>query len=162
MTPLARAGAAAALILALASCGSDPAEERAAAPEQARGEPAAAVIPAAMRGRWGLAAADCAPGPPRPEGLIEVGASEIRFHESRARLARVAQSGPRHIVADFDYRGEGGTWVLRERFDLLPDGQALVRRDGGPAPRLEADLYRRCPSLAAPRNIGAVPPAGRR
>jgi hypothetical protein len=138
VTRLGRAGGAAALALAPASCGS-PAADAPAPPA------AADAMPAAMRGRWGLTADDCAPAPPRREGLIEVEATGMRFHESRARLREVAEIGPRRIVAAFEYRGEGRTWVLRERYDLMDGDRALVRRDAGRAPRLEADLYLRCP-----------------
>ena len=153
--------ASAALAFLLASCGSPAANEQAPpvdaaeAPREpdapqpaanwAAAAPGPAIIPAALRGRWGFTVADCRSGPPRPEGLLEIGAAELRFHESRARLARVAEIGPERIVAEFEYVGEGETRVLRESYHLMPGGRALVRRDASNAPRAESDLYRRCP-----------------
>jgi hypothetical protein len=74
---------------------------------------------------------------------MQVGAAELRYGAVRARLESVVETGPRHIVADFDYGGGGGTAIHRDRLELMDDG-ALVRRDAGGAPRTEAWLYRRC------------------
>lgn len=135
-------------LLFLAACGGPaPEQQPAAAPNAVDPKPlpARAEFPAALRGRWGGSLEDCAAGHGATDGLLDVGAIELRFHESRARLAHVVESGPRHILADLDYDGEGETRTHRERFELMPDG-ALVRRDAGGAPRTESFLYRRCPA----------------
>jgi hypothetical protein len=100
-------------------------------------------IPAALHGRWGISLEDCAAGGGRGDGLLEITANELRFHESRARLRSVAESAPNLIIADFDYQGEGETWSHRDMLELRGDG-TMVRRDAGGAPRAESWLYRRC------------------
>lgn len=145
--------AAALLAALLASCGSPPAREQAPAantadstaprrlPPPDQGVPG--EIPAALHGRWGISLEDCAAGGGRGDGLLEISATLLRFHESQARVARVAESAPDLVIADFDYQGEGERWSSREMLELR-DSNTLVRRDAGGTPRTEAFLYRRC------------------
>ena len=100
-------------------------------------------MPQALRGRWGASLSDCTAPRGATDGVLDIGASELRFHETRVRLGRVAQIGPRRIVADFEYEGEGVTRTHREAFELLDSG-LLVRRDAGGAPRAESFAYSRC------------------
>ena len=129
--------------LFLSACGAEPAQQPT---EPARGTQAQAStteMPRALRGRWGASVADCAAGRGASDSLLDIGAAELRTHGSRARLGSVAESGPRRIVADFEYAGEGQPRTHREAFELLDSG-ILVRRDAGGAPRAESFTYSRC------------------
>jgi hypothetical protein len=97
-------------LLFLAACGgSVPEQQPAANSVDPMQSPASAEFPPALRGRWGASLSDCAAGRGATDGLLDVDATELRFHESRAQLAHVVESGPRHILADLDYEGEGET-----------------------------------------------------
>lgn len=174
-----------ALVLALAACGSPPAEQTApvtndtvanetevvaetpvAQPNQPADdaaplpsavptlEPVAtptsdspsdtATIPAALRGRWGLAAEDCTSTRGDAKGLLRIAADTIRFYESRGILRRVIERDDSRIVADFDFEGEGQTWKRRMTLDGQNGGKTLVRRDQG-ADAMPGPLrYARC------------------
>jgi hypothetical protein len=140
-----RLAAGAVLALLAAACGREPEQQpapsdpTAAAPAEA----AMTTMPPALRGRWGAGPGDCTAAPGATDGLLDIGETELRYHESRVRLGEVAEAGPRRIVADFVYQGEGETRTHREAFELLDNG-LLVRRDAGGAPRTESFTYRRC------------------
>jgi hypothetical protein len=148
-----RLSAAALLAVLLASCGSPPPREQVHEANRAelteprllppadQGVPG--EIPVALHGRWGISLEDCAAGGARGDGLLEISSTGLRFHESLARVARVAESAPNLIIADFDYQGEGERWSNREMLELR-DSTTLVRRDAGGTPRAEAFLYRKC------------------
>ncbi|SMF78619.1 hypothetical protein [Allosphingosinicella indica] len=178
-----------ALVLALAACGSPPAEQTApvtndivandaepvtdtpvAQPTEASGEatptpspaPSAspmpeptatatpdelsgtATIPAALRGRWGLVAADCTSTRGDAKGLLRIAADTIRFYESRAKLGRVVERDRSRIVADFDFEGEGQTWERRLTLDGQDGGKTLIRRDQGDDAMPGPLRYTRC------------------
>ena len=121
-----------------------PAEEPTVAASEIAGEPIAAAFPAALRGRWGLAPADCEAGRTDNKGLMTVGERTIRFYESLATLGAVEERSPTRLRATFAYEGEGMQWTR----DLVLDAQGpnlMVLREFGegapPAPR----TYRKCP-----------------
>ncbi|HEX8193503.1 MAG TPA: hypothetical protein VF552_11465 [Allosphingosinicella sp.] len=128
------------IALLLAACAAEP---PAAEPANEIAQTPRSEMPPALRGRWGASLADCAAGRSATDSILDIAATELRFHESRARLGTVVEHGPRRIVADFVYEGEGETRTHREGFELLDNG-LLVRRDAGGAPRAEVFAYSRC------------------
>ena len=149
--------AAAALVGALAACGSsDPVADNAqnsdslptiatntasadgSAPEQgttsAVGNSAVAAastsIPQALRGRWGMTPEDCTSTRGDAKGLLTVTDNELRFYESRAVPADNVQVSPDSISADFAFTGEGMNWTKFQTLQLQ-DGK-LVRTESGP------------------------------
>ena len=162
--------AAPALLAGLAACGDAPdaAEPEASAgnenvaivapapplePGASPDQPAAATagevasvdeIPVAMRGRWGLVAADCTSTRGDAKGLLVVGADDLRFYESRGRLAAPATHEDGRLEATFDFEGEGMHWQRGLVLELADGGRTLVRRETGPDAAPEAFRYQKC------------------
>lgn len=157
------------LIAALAGCGSEPSRnaslgneaiDQAATPgdmdtgpapvEQqpeantTQPEPTADVIPAALRGRWGLVPADCTSTRGDAKGLLAISDTQLSFYESRGTLRDLVESDSSRIVADFDFMGEGQTWQRRMVLDAQDGGDTLVRRDYGEDAMPGALRYQRC------------------
>ena len=146
-----------ALILAVAACGKqDPVANGASsitavpgavnkgAPTPAGGPPtkgtAPAVaataanvqaIPAELRGRWGLAPADCTSALGDAKGLLVINSGELRFYESRAVPSPGVESDSDSIGGNFRFTGEGQSWTRFEKFEL--QGDKLVRTESNPA-----------------------------
>ncbi|MCW5646808.1 MAG: hypothetical protein KIT23_06260 [Sphingopyxis sp.] len=102
------------------------------------------AIPAAIRGRWAIDAADCIKRPGTDLTVLTIDAANLRFHESHGELARVRESDAARIVADYRFSGEGEEWDRRMRLELADDGRTLVRHDldeGADAPSMR---YSRC------------------
>ena len=99
----------------------------------------AATIPAALRGRWALAPADCEPGRADAKGLMTVLPNELRFYESRARLVKINDSSSDSVGGDFSFTGEGMTWSRYQSLKL--QGNALVRTETEP---VASYTYARC------------------
>lgn len=94
-------------------------------------QPAASVIPAALRGRWGLVPADCTSTRGDNKGLVEITADRLRFYESRASIAKINEADDSRIDADFAFEGEGQTWSRRMTLDAQDGNTVLIRRDHG-------------------------------
>jgi hypothetical protein len=108
-------------------------------------EPAPAeVIPAALRGRWGLVPADCTSTRGDAKGLLTISDTKLDFYESVGTLRDVVESDESRIVADFDFMGEGQTWERRMTLDAQDDGRTLVRRESGADAMPGALRYTRC------------------
>jgi hypothetical protein len=142
-------------VLAVAACGgNDPvakgANQTAGLPDinatapSAAGEPhsqtepakplpaAAAGIPAALQGRWGLTPADCMPGRADAKGLLIVTAQELRFYESRAvPAADDVGTGADAISGNFAFTGEGQSWTKYQA--LKVDKHGLTRTETNPS-----------------------------
>ena len=101
-------------------------------------------IPAAIRGRWALKAADCAAKRGTDLTALVIDGSNLRFFESHGELARVRESGAERIVADYRFSGEGEEWDRRMQLELADGGKTLVRRDSGEGAAAEAIRYTRC------------------
>ncbi|HEX6661295.1 MAG TPA: hypothetical protein VF067_05455 [Sphingomicrobium sp.] len=99
----------------------------------------AELIPASLRGRWGLTPMDCTSTRGDAKGLLMVGPAEVRFYESRAVPAKDAQTGTDSISGNFSFTGEGQSWTKFEAFELK--GQELVRTDSNP---MASFTYARC------------------
>jgi hypothetical protein len=95
------------------------------------GTPAPTDIPAVMRGRWGLVAADCDPSRDDAKGLLAIGADKLEFYESVGTLDTIMEAEPARIRAAFDFEGEGMTWEREIVLDLQDDGKTLIRREYG-------------------------------
>lgn len=149
-------------VFLLAACGSggeekaadmSPAADTAAPPATdmvappAQTAPKAAndgAIPAAIRGRWAIDAADCTKRPGTDLTVLTIDAANLRFHESHGGLVRVRDSDAARLVADYRFSGEGEEWDRRMRLELADDGRTLVRHDldeGVDAPSMR---YSRC------------------
>lgn len=116
------------------------------APVQEKAESAGdgKTIPAAIRGRWALKAADCAARRGTDLTALVIDAANLRFFESHGELARVRESGAERIVADYRFSGEGEEWDRRMQLELADGGKTLVRRDSGEGAAAEPIRYTRC------------------
>jgi len=145
--------------LALASCSSeigeaqDPEEAPPAAPVSgnAPGNPpdmiaqeSEAGIPAALQGRWGLAAADCDAGQADAKGLLVVDADSLEFYESMATLGRMGERAPDRVRAVFAFSGEGMNWEREMELASPNGGETLVRREFGEEALAEPLEFARC------------------
>lgn len=104
----------------------------------------AAAIPAALRGRWGLVEGDCTSTHGDAKGLLEVGANELTFYESSARLGKVAAAGTDRIRATFAFSGEGQEWTQDVELRAWDGGAKLIRQDRGPDALAGPLTYLRC------------------
>lgn len=139
------------VLLAVAACDSGtsddaaaPATEPAETTPLAIAAPAPTGIPAAIQGRWGLAAADCEPGRGDATGVLTIDASTLRFYESVGTLDEIEQASESSIRADFDFTGEGMTWEREMQLDLEQNGTVLVRREFGDDALPEPLRYTKC------------------
>jgi hypothetical protein len=141
------------LVLAMAACSRDPVDSQAnamagppdikvAAPT-AIGEPhkqtrpaeplpaPAAIIPAALHGRWGLTPGDCTSTRGDAKGLLIVTPDELRFYESRAVPTGDVEADGNSIAGNFAFTGEGQSWTRYEA--LKEDKQILTRTETKPS-----------------------------
>lgn len=102
------------------------------------------TIPAAIRGRWALKAADCTAPKGRDLTALTIDATDLRFYESHGELVRVRASDADHIVADYRFSGEGVEWDRRIELELADGRRTLVRRDMGEGAAAGAMRYTRC------------------
>lgn len=113
--------------------------------ETADGRESPDRIPRALRGRWGMAAADCTSPNGDAKGLVTISATSLRFYESVGTVRDVVEWAPRRVHAAFAFTGEGQSWRREMTLDLGPDG-TLTRRDFGRDAEPGPMLYRRCPA----------------
>jgi hypothetical protein len=149
-----RCFAAALAVLSLAGCdGPDKAREAPTAetsvavietPTPAASSTREIQIPAALRGRWGLVAADCTSTRGDAKGLIVIDAETIKFYEALAKLDVVKDVRESRVAASFDFSGEGQEWTMDEELDLQNDGKELVRTEHGENAMAEPLRYTRC------------------
>lgn len=100
---------------------------------------AAAAIPAALHGRWGLTPGDCTSTRGDAKGLLVVTSGGLQFYESRAvPSAHVAASND-SIGADFAYTGEGQSWSKFQTLQLKKS--KLIRTESSP---MASFTYARC------------------
>jgi hypothetical protein len=142
--------------LGLAGCSKpapEPEQETAAAEPAAPASPQPAMtappivrtsIPEALRGRWGMNAADCDATRSDAKGAMEVGADSLKFYEAVAKLDRINSLSDKGIGAVYDFTGEGQQWQLTVEMTLSPDGKTLTRKDSGPDALPEPLTYQRC------------------
>lgn len=121
----------------------DVAEEIPAKPEP-KSASDGKTIPAAIRGRWALKAADCKARKGTDLTALTIDAANLRFYESHGELARVRESDAGRIVADYKFSGEGVEWDRRMQLDLTDGGKTLIRRDTGEGAAAGPMRYTRC------------------
>ncbi len=148
--------ALAALALGLAGCSKPAPEAEEAAPSAQTAMPApvepvataapaaATAIPEALRGRWGINAADCDTSRSDAKGAMEVGANSLKFYEAVAKLNRIDSISDKGLGAAYDFTGEGQSWQLTVELTLSPDGKTLNRKDTGPDALPGPQTYQRC------------------
>ena len=115
-----------------------PPQSSAAAP--ATGAPdtgAAAPIPAALQGRWGMTPGDCTSTRGDAKGLLIVAADGLRFYESRAVPAGNVQTSDDSISANFAFTGEGQSWQKVMTFTRTGDTLKRAEEEG-------TFTYKRC------------------
>lgn len=92
---------------------------------------AGATFPPAMRGKWGMNAADCNPTRGDDKGAITVGEKSVNFYESVADLGTAKIATPTEVRAVFDYEGEGMKWQREASYQLEDGGKTLVLTEYG-------------------------------
>ena len=154
MTPRFAFGCCAAMALAGCSETKQPAPlatTDAVAPEASMTPVASAApaeaeksIPLALRGRWGLVAADCTSTRGDAKGLITISADSLRYYESVAKLGTVTARSDTSLAANFAFSGEGMEWRRDMTLKLQDGGKALVKQEFG-ADAVPGPLtYRHC------------------
>jgi hypothetical protein len=97
------------------------------------------TFPEALHGRWGLVPADCTSTLGDAKGLVTITADQVRFYESVARPAKIAERTDRVIRGEFAFTGEGQEWTTYVTWSVT--GDRLSRIDAEPASQL---VYTRC------------------
>ena len=128
---MTRIGNAAIGFVLVAALGVSACSKPAPAPEA---DPAATSSPAA------------APSPSRGDakGNMIIGADQLKFYESVAKLGKIEKVAADAMQAQFAFSGEGQTWQQGMELTLSADGMSLVRRDFGPDAMPEPLTYQRC------------------
>ncbi len=85
------------------------------------------VIPAELRGRWGMVAADCTSTRGDAKGLITISEKTVKFYEALATLKEVRPATARGFSGQYDFSGEGQTWQRPMNFSRV--GNTLKRAD---------------------------------
>ena len=95
------------------------------------------VIPAHYQGRWGMAAADCTSNRGDAKGLMIIGDTSIKFHESTATLSERRPAIATSFSGLFAFRGEGEAWEKVMTFTRSGDTLKRAQDDG-------SFIYRKC------------------
>ena len=151
--------------MALAACGADPDGGEQTTPAQTEDmampvEPdggigdgasapdgmAAATIPAALYGRWGINPGDCTDERGDAKGSIQISAEGLRFYESRATVREVANADDASIRATYDFLGEGQSWSRDIELRMSADGTKLVQTEFGEGAITQPMTYTKCPA----------------
>jgi hypothetical protein len=99
----------------------------------------AALIPAALHGRWGLTPGDCTSALGDAKGLLVINGRELRFYESRAVPSPGIDVEGDSITGNFRFTGEGETWTKFEKLERRDN--KLVRTESNPAASF---IYAKC------------------
>lgn len=116
-----------------------------ATPAAEANQASAAGIPEALRGRWGLVAADCEPGRGDAKGLLVVSADKLEFYESVGTLGEASERTPQRLRASFAFTGEGMSWTRDMLLEAQAGGKALLRQEFGADSAPDPFRYMRCP-----------------
>ena len=114
------------------------------APSAASADQSDKSIPTALRGRWGLVAADCTSTRGDAKGLITIGAETIKFYESVAKLAKGGQRSDTALRASYAFSGEGMEWKRDVTLALQPGGKVLIKQEFGEDASPGRYKYTRC------------------
>ena len=101
-------------------------------------------IPVALRGRWGMVAADCDPAEMANKGLMEVSPTTLKFYESLGTLDEAGDTGPMRIRATYDFEGEGMQWQREILLEGEAGGNALSLTEYGDDAAEEPRRYEKC------------------
>ena len=101
-------------------------------------------IPVALRGRWGMGAADCDPAEMANKGLMEVSPTTLKFYESLGTLGEASETGPMRIRASYDFEGEGMEWQREILLEGEAGGNALLLTEYGDDAAAEPRRYEKC------------------
>ena len=101
-------------------------------------------IPVALRGRWGMVAADCDPAEMANKGLMEVSPTTLKFYESLGTLTQTSETGPMRIRATYDFEGEGMQWQREILLEGETGGEALMLTEFGEDAAAEPRRYEKC------------------
>ena len=102
---------------------------------------AAAAIPAAFHGRWGMVPADCTSTRGDAKGLLVIDGNTLRFYESRGTLTRMVGDYPEKLVGEYAFVGEGQEWTKTITLELTGSSNTLIRTETDPPGRF---TYTRC------------------
>ena len=116
----------------------------ASAPAPGAPEAVPTAIPQAIRGRWGLVAADCTSTRGDAKGLLTIDATSLKFYESVAKLGAIKDGDAGEIEATYAFTGEGQSWTLDVDLELEDGGKTLIRKDTGPDALPGPLTYTRC------------------
>ena len=106
----------------------------------AAGKPvAAAAIPTALHGRWGMTPGDCTSTKGDAKGLLVISGDGLAFYESRAVPVRNIRTAKESFGADFAFTGEGQSWSKFETLQLKYG--KLIRTESSP---MASFNYARC------------------
>jgi hypothetical protein len=115
-----------------------------ATPAPGQTSSAAAQIPAAFRGRWGINLADCTSDRGDAKGLLTIAETGLTFYEARGTLAKIITASATQFDARYAFAGEGQTWKRTERLTLTGDRlQRRTDREPGQEPPVNL-RYIRC------------------
>lgn len=130
----------------LAPAATTPAATDAPAPTTTEtGGPArVSEIPVALRGRWGLVPRDCTDNMGAEKGLLTIGATEMKFYESVAKLSSVNAATPSSISGTFAYDGEGMQWNRKVTFSSNDGGKTLTFEEFGDDAPAGPRIYTKC------------------
>ncbi|WP_156363699.1 hypothetical protein [Sphingomonas sp. Leaf357] len=103
--------------------------------------PAAAALPPAFEGHWGMRPADCDISRADTKGLLIVKGNTLTFYEATATATVVGGPSRYKVVADLAYKGEGREWRTRETLELTAAGTVLQRTGQSP---VKTYRYERC------------------
>lgn len=105
---------------------------------------AAADIPSAIRGRWGMVPADCEPGRADAKGLLVIGAKRLEFYESVGTLQSLQEQAPTRLRGSFAFTGEGMEWQRDVTLDVQDGGRTLIRSEAGDGAEPGPFRYTKC------------------
>ncbi len=88
----------------------------------------AATIPASFHGVFDRSPESCAS---RTEYRLTIGPSELRFHESIARVRQVTTHNANSIVVTADHQGEGESWSSERELRFGENSSVLIVRSEG-------------------------------
>jgi hypothetical protein len=95
------------------------------------------IIPAQYQGRWGMVPADCTSTRGDAKGLMTIGDTSIRFHESTATLTSQRPAIATSFAGLFAFRGEGQSWEKVITFTRMGDTLKRAEPEG-------SFTYKRC------------------
>ena len=104
---------------------------------------AARPVPEKFRGVWDFVDGNCMAS---SDLRLEIGASQLEFHESAGQVNGFEQPDPDTIVLNLSMEGEGENWEERTRLTLTDGGRILESNDVSPYGAGQPLRRKRCPA----------------